>query len=184
MTRATDADASSDFVAGKKVFVRTGASHIQSIWSFVNITEFVLGSDAADFAKLASRMDELLLGPFTVTLAADQTDAATTHGVSGGAFVAPWAGYVVGLSGYLSAALTGADQVATSEVDVDGAQVAGLTLPFTEAGGEVELTDTFVYGTAAASVNPGQRVKVIYTSTTITNTPDFVGHVIFSKAIS
>lgn len=183
-TRATDADASGDFVTGKKVYVKEGTANAQSVWAFTTTAAFTLGTTTPTFAKLASRSDEILIGPFSVTLAADQSDAATTHGVSGGAFVAPWAGYVVGLSGYLSAAITGAGTTATVEVDVDGAQVAGLTLPFTEAGAEVELTSTLNYGVAAGVVAAGNRVKLIYTSTTITNTPVFVGHVIFAKALS
>lgn len=183
MTRATDADASGDFVTGKKVYVREGTANGQSVFTFTTTAAFTLATTTPDFAKTAAKFEEVLIGPFTVTLAADQADAAMTHGVSTGAFVAP-AGYIVGLSGYLSAALTGAGTTATVEVDVAGSQVAGLTLPFTEAGAETVLSGSLNYGVAAGVVTADQKVRLIYTSTTITNTPVFVGHIRFAKLIS
>lgn len=160
--------------------IATGAS--SSVWS-----DPFNASDLTAIQARATTLESnviLQVGPFSVTTAADQTDAATTHGVSGGAWVAPWAGYIVAVSGYLSAAVTGASQSVTIEVDVDGSQLAGVGLSFTQAGAETEASQTITYGTAAAAVAADERVSLVYTSDTITNTPDFVGHVIFAKTVT
>lgn len=50
-TRATDADASSEFVNGFLVNVTAGTNYADTLWVFDNIGSFTLGSDPANFRK-------------------------------------------------------------------------------------------------------------------------------------
>lgn len=107
---------------------------------------------------------------FTATLAADGTNTAFARfGVAARSWLAQRAGSIMGLSGKLSAALTGAGQHASVRVAINGTPIAAAELDFTEAGGETELTDTFVKGTHAFVA--GDEISLVVTTDTITNTP-------------
>lgn len=111
------------------------------------------------------------VGPFYVTTAADQTAVGTKLGDTVGlAWVAPRAGSVMGASGALDTAITGSDTTITARVYKNGSLLnAAFDLAFTEAGGEVSD-----YATAAKDAHAfaaGDKLTVVYTSTTITNTP-------------
>lgn len=113
------------------------------------------------------------VGPTYVTLAADQTAAAMTLGVSGGAWVAPRAGSVVGLSAMLSAAITGSTKTCTFRVYKNGSLLdANLDALFTTGGAETSKNITAAKDAYAFAA--GDLLKVVYTTTTITNTPNAV----------
>lgn len=113
------------------------------------------------------------IGPFSVTLAASQTNAALVYGVSAASFVAPRAGKITGFSGQLSAAITGAGTTVTVRVYLNGAAQAALDLSFTQAGAEV--TDYVALAKSAGiAVAAGDLIRVVYTSTGISNTPTLV----------
>lgn len=109
----------------------------------------------------------------TVTLAASQTDAATTFGglVGAGGWVAPRAGSLTGISGMLDAAVTGGGFQAQFRVFKNGSLLhASAVLPaFTQAGAEVKRSATFAKDTYTFAA--GDHLQVVYTSTAITNTP-------------
>lgn len=107
----------------------------------------------------------VLVGPWVATLAASQSDVALDRG-GAVSFVALHAGYLTGLSAALSIALTGVGQAVDVDVRINGA--VALSARFTQAGGEVELVVT----AAGLAVAPGDVIDVVYTSGTISNTPD------------
>lgn len=116
------------------------------------------------------------VGPFFVTLAASQTDAGTKYGDSVGfEWVAQFAGSVMGASGQLDAAVAGAGESAKVQVFKNGALLhAALDLDFTQAGAEV--TDRVTAAKGAHAFVDGDRLKVVYDSTAITNTPKLVAN--------
>lgn len=113
------------------------------------------------------------IGPFSVTLAASQTSAATVYGVSGASFVAPRDGKLTGFSAQLSAAITGAGTTVAVRVFVNGAAVAALDLSFTQAGAEVVDRVTLAKEDQI-DIDAGDLIRVVYTSTGISNTPTLV----------
>ncbi|MCU0677759.1 MAG: hypothetical protein MUE69_33900 [Myxococcota bacterium] len=117
------------------------------------------------------------IGPFSVTLAASQTSAAMVYGVSGAAFVAPRAGKLVGLSAQLSAAITGAGTTVTAHVFVNGVAQAALDCVFTQAGAAVVARVALDKKAAAIAIAAGDLIRVVYTSTGISNTPTMVATV-------
>lgn len=122
------------------------------------------------------------VGPFAAPGAAGVTAASQTnldcryvHTVTGIAsgYVAPRPGSIVGLSGQLSAAITGAGTTIIAKATVNGTEVgAALDITFTQAGAE---TTRFAVTTKdAIPYAAGDVLGVSYTSTGISNTPALV----------
>lgn len=117
------------------------------------------------------------VGPFYVTTAASQTDAALKLGdTAGQSWVAPRAGSVMASSAMVDAAVTGAGTSVTVKVFKNGSLLnAAFNLAFTQAGAE-----TGAYATAAKDLYTfaaGDKITVTYTSTAISNTPKAVAFV-------
>jgi hypothetical protein len=92
--------------------------------------------------------------------------------------VAPRAGSVIGLSAQISAAITGSGTTVTVEVAINGTAIAsGPTVALTEAGAEVKGQDTAAKDATGHTFVAGDLISVIYTSTTITNTPTLNAYV-------
>jgi hypothetical protein len=112
-----------------------------------------------------------VVGPFTDTLAADQTDTELVFGVATHAFIAMRAGSIVGISGQVSAAVTGASQDVEVQAVINGTPTV-LVLDFTQAGAEVKAQAVAAKGTHAFVA--GDLITIEYDSDTITNTPTIV----------
>lgn len=121
-----------------------------------------------------------MVGPFTAPGAAGVTAASQTnldmryqHNVTAAAlsFVATRAGSIVGLSGQLSAAITGAGTTITIAATKNGTEVA-LTAAFTQAGAETTKTNTAAKDSLTFAA--GDILGISYTSTGISNTPALV----------
>ena len=115
-----------------------------------------------------------ILGPFSVTTAADESDTPLLYGAAAThEFVATRAGSVTGLSAQLSAAITHAtDGTLDVEVAINGTPiVSGPTVAFTDGGAEVKGQDTAAKDTTGHTFVAGDLINVVYTSNTITNTP-------------
>lgn len=113
------------------------------------------------------------VGPWTITLAASQTNLGMVYGavatVTAG-WVAPTAGSLLYISGFLDAAITGAGTQAAFGVYKNGTIInASAICTFTQAGAETVNKATFakdLYTFAA-----GDNLTIKYTSTAISNTP-------------
>lgn len=124
-----------------------------------------------------------LVGPFTAPGAAGVTAASQTnldcrysHTVTAAAlsYVATRAGSIMGISGQLSAAITGAGTTITISATVNGTEVA-CTAQFTQAGAETTRRAVVAKDTLAFAA--GDIIGFSYTSTGISNTPALVGTV-------
>jgi len=120
------------------------------------------------------------VGPFTApgaagVVAASQTnlDLRHEHTVTAAAlsYVATRPGSLMGISGQLSAAITGASQTLVISATKNGTEVA-LTATFTQAGAEVARYA--VVAKDALTFVAGDVLGISYTSGTISNTPALV----------
>lgn len=120
------------------------------------------------------------VGPFTAPGIAGVTAASQTnldhryeHAVTAAAlsWVAPRPGSIVGISGQLSAAITGAGTSIVISATKNGTEVA-LTASFTQAGAETAASATAAKD--ALTFIAGDVIGISYTSTAITNTPALV----------
>jgi hypothetical protein len=118
------------------------------------------------------------IGAFYVTTAADQTAVGLKLGDTvGQAWVAPGPGSVLGTSGFVDAAVTGAGKSIKLRVykalaaDLTSFSLlnAALDLDFTQAGGE--RGDHATAAKDAYAFAAGDALKFVYTTDTITNTP-------------
>ena len=111
-------------------------------------------------------------------LAADQTnlDCRLAHTVTAAAssYVAKRPGSITGISGQLSAAITGSSKTCVISATVNGTEVA-CSATFTTGGAEV--TKYAVVAKDALPYVAGDVIGMSYTTTTITNTPALVGSV-------
>lgn len=113
------------------------------------------------------------VGPFTEALAADQTATVIDYGAAAMGWVAPRAGSLTGLSSIITAAITGGGTQAVVSVAKNGTVFpSSPTNTLTQAGAEVKANATAAIG--ACTFVAGDVLTVIYTSTTITNTPSIV----------
>lgn len=117
------------------------------------------------------------IGPFFVTTAADQSAVGTKLGDTlAMTWVAPRAGSVTAAVGMLDTAITGAATTIKARVYKNGSLLnAALDLDFTQAGAEVK--DYAVVAKDTYTFAAGDEIDVVYTSTTITNTPKLVAFV-------
>lgn len=158
----------------KRQLLRALANLTGAISSSANITTTgdVSGADVTASGDLdAAGGFRRLVGPAVVTLAADQTDTEVPLGGAGVTWVAPRAGSITAFTGNIAAAITGSGTSVTVEVAVNGTPVAATALSFTEAGAETEDTYTTAKDTAGLTFAAGDNISVVYSSTTITNTP-------------
>lgn len=166
----TDLVASGDVTAGDDLTVTDDAA-IGGDLAVTGATTCVGLTASGDLAAAGGFRQTLPAS--TVTLAASQTDAATTFGglVGAGGWVAPRAGSLMGISGMLDAAVTGGGFQAQFRVFKNGSLLhASAVLPaFTQAGAEVKRSATFAKDTYTFAA--GDHLQVVYTSTAITNTP-------------
>ena len=118
------------------------------------------------------------VGPFYVTMAADQTADGLKFGDTANmAWVAPRAGSITAVSAMLDTAVTGSTKTSTVKVykalaaapTVFSAVNAALDLAFTSGGAELALKATAAKD--AYTFAAGDLLKVVYTSNTITSTP-------------
>lgn len=116
--------------------------------------------------------DRQQVGPFTVTLAASQTNISLGYGGSGVGWVAPKAGSLVGFSASLSAAVTAAD--ANCRLTKNGTPIAASQLDFTAVGAETKDFANFNKDATGFTFVAGDEIKVVYTSGAIGNTPVLV----------
>lgn len=144
----------------------------------VTLTGGVTGALAATGDVSAAGGFKCNIGGFDVTLAADQTAAAIKRtNVSGAGWVAPAAGSVMGASGSLSAAITGSSKTLKVRVYKNGSLLnAALDLDFTTGG--AETSDYAAVAKDLYTFAAGDVLKLVYTTTTITNTPTFTGDIV------
>lgn len=113
-----------------------------------------------------------LLGPFKVTLAADQADTDVPIHAGDTAFKALRAGSVTGMRVNVDAAVTGASQDVRVFAVVGGTQIAASQLDITQSGGETTALYTASKDTTGHTFSAGDAITVEYDSDTITNTPE------------
>lgn len=144
------------------------------------ITQGASGSIAAGTGGISTTGDlsavggfRQQVGPFAGALAADQTDTVIRPAAVASApgWVAQRAGSIVGFSAAISAALTGAGTTVAVSVRINGTIVAATQLDFTQAGAETEDRYAVAKDVALHTFAAGDNIDVVYTSTTITNTP-------------
>lgn len=115
------------------------------------------------------------VGPYHVTLAANQTDTPLNYGNSAGAYVTRRPGSITGISAILSDAITGASKTVTLQLFLDGDVKAQFDLVFTTGGAETLLYEIVAKDTVTFTA--GQTIDLGYTSNGITNTPDITATV-------
>lgn len=144
------------------------------------ITQGASGSIAAGTGGISTTGDlsavggfRQQVGPFAGALAADQTDTVIRPAAVASApgWVAQRAGSIVGFSAAISAAITGAGTTVAVSVRINGTIVAATQLDFTQAGGATEDRYAVAKDVALHTFAAGDNIDVVYTSTTITNTP-------------
>jgi hypothetical protein len=145
-----------------------------------NIDGTFIGTVVSSTDLAASGGFRQTVGPFTAPGAAGVTAASQTnldcrysHTVTAAAlsYVAMRAGSIMGISGQLSAAITGASTTITISATVNGTEVAA-TAQFTQAGAETTKFAVVAKDTLAFAA--GDILGISYTSTGITNTPALV----------